>query len=162
MPRHPPCALSCLALPDTIALVPDGLGCCLVFVSQFAVSYYSASFSSLSLRLTYSRCFVYAVFKVRCWQSINTLPNGDKEIRTLDPLLARQVLSQLSYIPILIRQPPAFPCRLQHSIIGLPGLNHRVRDGYGCVPWAYRHRKDLVIHLLGNSTVKHIHLLLLP
>ena len=26
--------------------------------------------------------------------------NGDEEIRTLDPLLARQVLSQLSYIPI--------------------------------------------------------------
>ena len=25
--------------------------------------------------------------------------NGDGEIRTLDPLLARQVLSQLSYIP---------------------------------------------------------------
>ena len=25
--------------------------------------------------------------------------NGDEEIRTLDPLLARQVLSQLSYIP---------------------------------------------------------------
>ena len=25
--------------------------------------------------------------------------NGDKGIRTLDPLLARQVLSQLSYIP---------------------------------------------------------------
>ena len=28
--------------------------------------------------------------------------NGDKEIRTLDPLLARQVLSQLSYVPIFI------------------------------------------------------------
>ena len=27
-------------------------------------------------------------------------PNGDKEIRTPDPLLARQVLSQLSYTPI--------------------------------------------------------------
>ena len=26
--------------------------------------------------------------------------NGDKGIRTLDPLLARQVLSQLSYIPL--------------------------------------------------------------
>ena len=26
-------------------------------------------------------------------------PNGDKGIRTLDPLLARQVLSQLSYTP---------------------------------------------------------------
>ena len=47
--------------------------------------------------------------------------NGDGEIRTLDPLLARQVLSQLSYTPIwnivnflfLIWQPPAFPYRLQ-------------------------------------------------
>ena len=27
-------------------------------------------------------------------------PNGDGEIRTLDPLLARQVLSQLSYAPV--------------------------------------------------------------
>ena len=30
-----------------------------------------------------------------------SLSNGDGEIRTLDPLLARQVLSQLSYTPIL-------------------------------------------------------------
>ena len=28
--------------------------------------------------------------------------NGDKGIRTLDPLLARQVLSQLSYTPIIL------------------------------------------------------------
>ena len=28
------------------------------------------------------------------------LSNGDKEIRTPDPLLARQVLSQLSYTPM--------------------------------------------------------------
>ena len=31
--------------------------------------------------------------------------NGDGEIRTLDPLLARQVLSQLSYTPIYCNQP---------------------------------------------------------
>ena len=31
---------------------------------------------------------------------LEVLPNGDGEIRTLDPLLARQVLSQLSYTPI--------------------------------------------------------------
>ena len=68
--------------------------------------------------------------------------SGDGEIRTLDPLLARQVLSQLSYTPISIWQPPAFPCRLQHSIIGRLGLNHRVRDGNGCVPQAHRHRKS--------------------
>ena len=30
------------------------------------------------------------------------LPNGDNEIRTRDPLLARQVLSQLSYTPIQV------------------------------------------------------------
>ena len=60
--------------------------------------------------------------------------NGDGEIRTLDPLLARQVLSQLSYTPMMIWHPPALPCRLQHSTIGRLGLNHRVRDGNGCVP----------------------------
>ena len=60
--------------------------------------------------------------------------NGDGEIRTLDPLLARQVLSQLSYTPMIIWQPPALPCRLQHSTIGRLSLNRRVRDGNGCVP----------------------------
>ena len=29
------------------------------------------------------------------------LPGGDEQNRTVDPLLARQVLSQLSYAPIL-------------------------------------------------------------
>ena len=62
-----------------------------------------------------------------------------------------------------IRQPPAFPCRLQHSIIGRFGLNRRVRDGYGCVPEAHRHRKyRYQAFFLGNSTVKHNPLLLLP
>ena len=60
--------------------------------------------------------------------------SGDEEIRTLDPLLARQVLSQLSYIPFLIWRPPALPHRLQCSTIGRLGLNRRVRDGYGCSP----------------------------
>ena len=41
------------------------------------------------------------------------------------------------------RQPPALPCRLRHSTIGRPGLNRRVRDGYGCAPRARRHRKFL-------------------
>ena len=63
-----------------------------------------------------------------------TSANGDGEIRTLDPLLARQVLSQLSYTPIEIWHPPALPCRLQHSTIGRLGLNHRVRDGNGGYP----------------------------
>ena len=60
--------------------------------------------------------------------------NGDGEIRTLDPLLARQVLSQLSYTPIKIWHPPALPYRLQYSTIGRLSLNHRVRDVDGCCP----------------------------
>ena len=90
--------------------------------------------------------------------------SGDEEIRTLDPLLARQVLSQLSYIPIIWR-PPALPHRLQCSTIGRLGLNRRVRDGNGCVPQAHRRQKyryPIMSCHIDNSTVKHIHLLCLP
>ena len=91
-------------------------------------------------------------------------PNGDDEIRTRDPLLARQVLSQLSYTPIwnivnflfLIWQPPAFPYRHQYSIIGRFRLNHRVRDVDGCFPKAHRHQKTasraLALHALEVSS----------
>ena len=46
------------------------------------------------------RCFLLHV--IRRFLICHSLPNdsGDKGIRTLDPLLARQVLSQLSYTPI--------------------------------------------------------------
>ena len=66
-------------------------------------------FISLGLFVRY-RC-QYAVFKV---QSLVTfVTSGDKGIRTLDPLLARQVLSQLSYTPI----PPKF----LSWVVGLSG-----------------------------------------
>ena len=41
---------------------------------------------------------------------------GDEENRTPDPLLARQVLSQLSYAPIV----PSFVC--SYNLVGLSGL----------------------------------------
>ena len=43
---------------------------------------------------------IYAVFKVRYSLEESSFPSGDEGIRTPDPLLARQVLSQLSYTPI--------------------------------------------------------------
>ena len=49
--------------------------------------------------------------------------------------------NRLSYKPISIWQPPAFPYRHQYSIIGRFRLNHRVRDVDGCFPKAYRHQK---------------------
>ena len=76
----------------------------------------------------------FSKYVIALSNSFITSCDGDGEIRTLDPLLARQVLSQLSYAPVIIWQPPAFPCRLQHSIIGRLSLNHRVRDVDGCFP----------------------------
>ena len=63
---------------------------------------------------------LYVVFKVQYVLSILKCTglsvsvqstNGDEEIRTLDPLLARQVLSQLSYIPNEIRLNPLERCQ---------------------------------------------------
>ena len=50
-------------------------------------------------------CLIIFDFSIRfsrftSWYSF--VPSGDGEIRTLDPLLARQVLSQLSYAPELV------------------------------------------------------------
>ncbi len=45
---------------------------------------------------SYSLLFQYEIFKER---TVTSVTSGDGEIRTLDPLLARQVLSQLSYAP---------------------------------------------------------------
>ena len=54
--------------------------------------------------------FQYVVFKVRGTPQARLLSaNGDGEIRTLDPLLARQVLSQLSYTPIMNPASTCFP-----------------------------------------------------
>ena len=64
--------------------------------------------------------------------------------------------NQLSYKPVLIWQPPTLPCRHQHSTIGRLGLNHRVRDGNGCVPQAHRHQKwDVIIIQLRSCRVFH-------
>ena len=42
----------------------------------------------------------YALYSYMQHSYFSSKYNGDGEIRTLDPLLARQVLSQLSYTPI--------------------------------------------------------------
>ena len=40
-------------------------------------------------------------------------------------------------------QPPALPCRLQHSTIGRTDLHRRVRDGNGCCLRTHRHQTNL-------------------
>ena len=61
---------------------------------------------------------LYGFFKVHFSPAFFLLASGDGEIRTLDPLLARQVLSQLSYAPIFN---PAATC----SPISSPIQYHR-------------------------------------
>ena len=90
--------------------------------------------------------FQYVVFKVRGTPQAKLLSaNGDGEIRTLDPLLARQVLSQLSYTPAFsrfgfrcplcfedLRDEPAGPSKLNNTETCFPvqchldQLNHTV------------------------------------
>ena len=49
--------------------------------------------------MAYNYLFLYDVFKVHKYLAF-TKHSGDEGIRTPDPLLARQVLSQLSYTPM--------------------------------------------------------------
>ena len=51
------------------------------------------------------------------------------------------IKSQIIFFKIW--QPPTLPYRLQYSTIGRLGLNHRVRDGNGCVPQTHRHQKNV-------------------
>ena len=60
-------------------------------------------FSQRSLKLLFQ--LILKIFSIRFSRYklavINLSTDGDGEIRTLDPLLARQVLSQLSYAPTI-------------------------------------------------------------
>ena len=107
-----PAAFRSLSRPSSassawaFALRPFSLDLTLLFSLPSAVFTASDSFSSkfylsMSLLFLSFACFaVYAVFKVRLIHiGIQKIPNGDEGIRTLDPLLAREVLSQLSYTP---------------------------------------------------------------
>ena len=61
---------------------------------------------------------------IACNQFCIRIGSGDGEIRTLDPLLARQVLSQLSYAPILmgLSGPYLYYCKACDPLMGLSGL----------------------------------------
>ena len=54
----------------------------------------------MSFLLSDNRCFLYSMQFSRYNRQFYYL-SGDNEIRTRDPLLARQVLSQLSYTPMV-------------------------------------------------------------
>ena len=137
VPRHPPCALFSLTSSGRVASRPSRsvrsfllLRC----LSDDLLYHLLSMRFSRYVRDTVRDARAFGVFPVCPFYFLFSVSTGDGEIRTLDPLLARQVLSQLSYTPVKIRHPPALPYRLQHSTIGRLCLNRRVRDGNGCFP----------------------------
>ena len=67
---------------------------------------------SVALALFHSLAGLTRVCVPSCFTEVSApgaCLDGDKETRTLDPLLAGQVLSQLSYAPGLLVLPPTFP-----------------------------------------------------
>ena len=72
--------------------------------------------------VSFKDLFMYAVFKVQVPADLTAY--GDEEIRTLDPLLARQVLSQLSYIPVWV--PYSISCDANRYLRSTK-LSHRFR-----------------------------------
>ena len=101
----------------------------------------SSSFLIIS-NLQRNKIYQYSVFKVRYifW----LLSQSDKKETVTFAFLyhCKNFFEE-------IRQPPTLPCRLQHSTIGRPRLNRRVRDGNGCFPRAHRHRK------ISNCLLRH-------
>ena len=110
MPRHPPCAL--------ISLTYSRIMSCFSTEELFEIVFYPLNFFNW-ISLISSLLFRYSIFKehlslLDIW-SPWVLFGGDEENRTPDPLLARQVLSQLSYTPKL-------SIKLNQSMVGTNGL----------------------------------------
>ena len=110
MPRHPPCAL--------ISLTYSRIMSCFSTEELFEIVFYPLNFFNW-ISLISSLLFRYSIFKEHLSLSDIWSPwvsfGGDEENRTPDPLLARQVLSQLSYTPKL-------GIKLNQSMVGTNGL----------------------------------------
>ena len=137
MPRHPPCALYSLTNNDESGYITDSIPTCIALQALVLGSFVFTNILVFS-RMSCIFCVKDIVFNHMQFSRYNSGCNRIQVgLSGLEPPTSRLSgvrSNQLSYKPILIWQPPALPCRLQHSTIGRLGLNHRVRDGNGCVP----------------------------
>ena len=127
---------------------------------------YSFEYSSFSYLWISSRLLFSIQFSNNSW-NLN-VPGGGKESRTPDPLLARQVLSQLSYTPTYSEIPKA----LKNSLVGWSGLEpptsrlsgvcsnqlsyqpiFRYFQTTTCDGWKINSEKDFVNHQSMISTI---------
>ena len=112
-PRHPPYALSSLTFSTKFTLS------CFLVSLLFQNCFLRGIFTSCFLvSLLFQNCFLRGIFtSFLLYTFQGSKCGGDEENRTPDPLLARQVLSQLSYAPIF-----SCCCLLKYFMVGLSGL----------------------------------------
>ena len=118
VPRHSPCALFCLTSLGSLKNYCGNLARLVVFFIPFAKTEkpLNCPFKCLLYRCLFlSSCSVFNVL----FFGVSPL-GGDEQIRTVDPLLARQVLSQLSYTPRSTRSPAS--ASLPHLFLQSGGL----------------------------------------
>ena len=110
VPRHPPYALSSITnllrprvwTPlhiSSVICVGNSLLFLFVFSNQFSFLLLQASMITSDVLIFFLSFHFCMRFSRYVCASAFASANGDGEIRTLDPLLARQALSQLSYTP---------------------------------------------------------------
>ena len=94
----------------------------------------------IGMCIQYVLYHIYFFFSVCSFQCTIIVTVFNQSLHTKFNLISNHWLNQYLYkhpldgLFLLIRQPPALPCRLQHSTIGRLSLNLRVRDVYGCFP----------------------------
>ena len=100
---------------------------------------------NLSILIDVLMLLRYSVFKVLSADARHPHLAASAAIRNWELLPLPSSLLKLSIKKS--RQPPALPCRLQHSTIGRKGLDRRVRDGYGYFPFTHRHRNCFIFSI---------------
>ena len=85
------------------------------------------------LYFSYRFSIFVSVFDFQGTHTVFTVRLSYSHLKLLQ-LIDCKSLNHCMLFTFLIRQPPALPCRLQHSTIGRLSLNLRVRYGYGCLP----------------------------
>ena len=171
VPRHPPCALCSMT---TSLYSVTTMGRSFFIRKKCVVKFKSYGLMSYHFQYVVFKVHVYGFKKlnpncitrielVLCipiWIIQNLSLMGLSGLEPPTSRLSGVRSNRLSYKPItficktafavvyfLKRHPPTLPCRLQQSTIGRLCLNHRVRNGNGCVPQAHRHR----LFLKGSS-----------
>ena len=98
VPRHSPCALFCLTSLGSLKNYCGNLLLGLLYLHTLCQNRKTFKLIFVHLNVFSIVAFFFPLFSFQ-YAFLAFRPGGDEQNRTVDPLLARQVLSQLSYTP---------------------------------------------------------------